>query len=220
MLEAQSEEVVGRAQGNPASKPECAGGDCVSGRRNPAHVAAGVRRSRFGPMASLTWFGARKSRCGRFRILTHDRMQSGMRFWTVCTGAWGGWANPGPRRYVAWGWRLPTFDLCRGAKVFYLHRQESGSSREINRDAISFYFVQVRPAMTLRLAFVCTVQDQHHNPVGDLVSMSFADSVHRADGHHLLPIQPVLERNRSSGAAGDLRCQDDSTRDFHSRAPG
>ena len=176
--------------------------------------------ARFGPTASSIWFGARKSRCGRSPILTHDRMRSGRRFLTVCIETWGGWANPGPRGAVAWGWKMRRVQPPR-------RRQGLTSAAigtlaqpaESNGDA---FFSPLRSGTTshdLAIGFVCTVQDQHHDPVGDLVSVPLVDPLRRADGHHLLPVQRVVEENRSSRAAGDLRRQDHPARDFYPRAP-
>ena len=115
--------------------------------------------------------------------------------------------TPVPRN-VAWRWRCAWFSL------FLETNSHISAGRSLAQAAGSTatHSFPIRSGATshdLAIGFVCTFPDQHHDPVGDLVSLPLADPLRRADGHHLLPVQPILEKNRSSGAAGDLRCQDD-----------
>ena len=151
------------------TRPSTPGGRCTS--------------ARFGPMASSTWSGARKSRCGRFPILPRDRMRSGMRFWTVCTGPGVAGQTPvhaEPR--VRWEIRLAQTSSLKTDKFLSPLAGSLAQAARSNCDAISFRFRSGATSHDLAIGFVCTIQDQHHHPVGDLVSVSLADSLRCADG--------------------------------------
>ncbi len=78
--EAESEEVTDVLKAHTATEPECAGGDRVGGRRDPAHLAARVHRPNSSRRPVRSGLESRKSRCGRSHILAHDRMRSGTLF--------------------------------------------------------------------------------------------------------------------------------------------
>ena len=147
-----------------------------------------------------------------------DRMRNGMRFWTICTEAWGGWANPGPRGAARRAERCARFSSLLSESP-PLRRSESGSTAGSTAMHYLFSFVQVRPAMTLRLgSLVLSRISISTQLVIWFLCISLIPCV-VLTGIISLPLQPILEEDRASGAAGDLRCQDHPARDLHARAP-
>ena len=130
---------------------------------------------------------------------------------------WGGWAKPGPNegtaRRMAGPVRhsFPIQDFALPQRLIWL----------TPRDRLQWSRFPPRSGTTshdVKIGFVSTFEDQYHDPVSDLVLVSITRSLHRADGRRLIPVDRLLEKNRPSGASGDLRCQDESARDFYARA--
>ena len=184
-----------RDQGDPAAEPECAGGDRVGGRRDPAHLAAGLRRTDPGDgQFDLVWSSEKPVRpipypdlavavgvgvvSGRSVPNLGRLGQSRSRRGTVRTEPSA--TRPGSRRPAA---ALRGRPSPQGRCLATAANRRAPASPDADCHSSDD---PVRSGVTSHdLAtgsFRPSGPDQHHHPVAVLVPVHLADPVRRADG--------------------------------------
>ena len=93
---------------------------------------------------------------------------------------WGGWANPGAVEHLVELGIRPVRPPPRRSRTSNRANVRVEAAKGLNRDTIFFRIRSGATSHDVAIGFVCTVPDQHHHPVGDLVSLPVADSVRRA----------------------------------------